>query len=429
MINVKSETINPRLCRDCFSIFKNHSRCFNCNSPRIVSHKDLLNLSVAHIDCDAFYASIEKRENPDLKNLPVIVGSPNRGVVTTCCYIARINGVKSAMPIFKAKKLCPNAVFIPPRIGYYKKTTNSIKQMLAKLSPIIEFVSLDEAYIDLKGTYRLHGEAPAVQLARIAKQIEVKLGITISIGLSYNKFLSKLGSELEKPRGFSIIGPSDTTSLLKDKSISQILGVGKKTKSTLETNGITLISDILKFEKSHLKELLGSFGENLWFLARGIDKRKIIPNRKAKSISCEQTFHKNQSKSEILYSYLWDLTEEISSRLRSQSLLAEKISLKLKDAHFRIVVRSTNINNPSNSAEVIFQASKVLLKNNISTGPFRLIGLTLTKFSSSDTFSRNKDFFETPNNHIAATELAIENIRSKFGKNSIIKGRSLKNLS
>ena len=227
-----------KLCRACYHVFDDSLRCNNCNSPRIVSHKELLTLKIAHIDCDAFYASIEKNENPSIRTLPVIVGGGRRGVVTTCCYIARIDGVRSAMPMFQAKELCPSAIIVPPRIKYYKKISAAIKERLIQLSPAIEFVSLDEAYIDFTGTQLLHGEPPAVLLARLANEIEAIFGITVSIGLSYNKFLSKISSEREKPRGFSIIGKSDAKDTLKDQSISKIHGIGGKKRIELERKGI-----------------------------------------------------------------------------------------------------------------------------------------------------------------------------------------------
>ena len=419
----------PCLCRDCFQIFKFGPRCSRCNSPRIVSHKNLLELEIAHIDCDAFYASIEKKENPKLQNLPVIVGGNDRGVVTTCCYIARISGVRSAMPIFKAKKLCPDAVIIAPRMTYYKKISDSVKKILLTISPQIEFVSLDEAYIDLRGTFRLHGEAPAIKLAKISKEIESQLGLTISIGLSYNKFLSKIGSEIEKPRGFSVIGQSDSKEILKNKSISTILGIGKKTKLKLESNGINLIGDLLKYDKTHLTNLLGSFGETLWFLSRGIDNRLVTSNKRAKSISCEMTFQTNQIEFENLKSFLWDLSEKLSSRLKVQSLEAGRISLKLKTTSFKLLVKSITLEYASDSPELIFQASVSLLKKNMYNRPFRLIGLTASLFSISDNKSWNKNFFDKKDKQLLATEEAIDEIRAKFGKNSIIKGRAIKNVN
>ncbi len=421
-----SNKTDPRLCRDCFYVFKTDPKCKNCGSPRIVSHKNLLSLEIAHIDCDAFYASIEKRDDPSIRNLPVIVGGSHRGVVTTCCYIARVNGVRSAMPIFQAKKLCPNAVIISPRMDYYKKISGSIERILTTLSPKIEFVSLDEAYIDLSGTQRLHGEPPAIRLAKISKKIETEIGITISIGLSHNKFLAKIGSELEKPRGFSVIGHSDTSSTLRDKSIAKILGVGKKTELVLKSNGINIISDILKYDKEKLQEILGSFGETLWFLARGIDNRKIEPNKPAKSISYEKTFKKNEIKLEILTKFLWELAEKIAWRLKRLDVVALKVKVKLKDTNFKVVIISTTLNQPSNSPEEIFQKSKKLLQKNITKGPFRLIGLTLTGFSSAKTNVEQRGFFDESNHQTLAAENAIDHIRSKFGKDSIVKGRSLK---
>jgi len=423
---VESNRTHPSLCRDCFQIFRYDVRCRNCNSPRIVSHANLLQLTIAHIDCDAFYASIEKRENPEIRNSPVIVGEKNRGVVTTCCYIARIDGVRSAMPIFQAKKLCPDAIIISPRMNHYKKISKSIKEILTTLSPAIEFISLDEAYIDFKGTRRLHGEAPAVKLAKISKQIETELGISISIGLSYNKFLSKIGSDLDKPRGFSIIGQSDAKKVLEDKPVSKILGVGKKTKMILEGNCINKISDLLIYEKNQLIDLLGSFGETLWFMARGIDYRRITPNKRPKSISCEKTLQTNQIDPEILTSFVWDLTEEISFRLKDLSLVAKNFKLKLKTANFNLLVRSITLENYSNSPEKIFQANKILLKKNIFKGPFRLVGITATNFLNCQDTVWKDNLFEQSDNQILAAEEAIDYIRSKFGKKAIIRGRSLK---
>ena len=416
---------NPSLCRDCFNVFNSGSRCNKCNSPRIVSHQELFTLNIAHIDCDAFYASIEKSDDPNIKNQPVIVGGGRRGVVTTCCYIARVNGVRSAMPMFKAKKLCPKAIIIAPRMPHYRKISTFIKEKLIALSPAIEFVSLDEAYIDLTGTQRLHGVPPAVMLARIANNIESVFGITISIGLSYNKFLSKIGSDLEKPRGFSVIGKSDAISILKEKSVSKILGVGGKTKTNLESKGIHRINDILKYKKDYLKNNFGTFGETLWLLAQGIDSRRVIPNKPTKSMSCETTFQNNQTDFKIIRSYLWNLVEKISWRLKHENLLTERISLKLKNETFKTIQRSKTLEIPTNLAEHIFQASEVLLEENISKGPLRLIGINLTHFSKPETTNWTSDFFVNTDSKKISAEVAMDNIRSKFGEGSIIKGRSL----
>ena len=422
---VKQNTKTPSLCRDCLSLCDNNFRCHNCKSPRIISHQELFSLKIAHIDCDAFYASVEKNDDPTIRNLPVIIGGGHRGVVTTCCYMARISGVRSAMPMFKAKKLCPNATIIAPRMSLYKKISKCIKEKLLTLTPTIEFISLDEAYIDLTGTQRLHGQPPAVVLARIANDIETDLGITISIGLSYNKFLSKIGSELEKPRGFSIIGKSDTKAILNQKSVCQILGVGGRTKTKLENKGIRVIGDILKYKKDYLKNSLGSFGETLWFLARGIDNRKIIPNKQTKSISCEKTFHNNEKDFSIIRSHLWGLAEKISWRLKSDNLIAVRLSLKLKSENFKLIQRSCNFRYPTNLAEYIFQESEVLLKANISKGPFRLVGINLTHLLNAKTTNWTPSLFQNNNNNLVCAEEAVDFIRLKFGEEAIIKGRSL----
>ncbi|MDP3633821.1 DNA polymerase IV, partial [Phenylobacterium sp.] len=194
------------LCRDCFHHGDFERRCPACGSPRIVAHAELDSLSIAHMDCDAFYASVEKRDRPELRDLPVIVGGGRRGVVTTCCYIARINGVRSAMPMFKAIKACPQAVIIKPDFNKYRTESRRIMAMMADLTPLVQPLSLDEAWMDLSGTERLHGAMPAETLARLQTRIEAEVGITVSIGLAANKFLAKIASDLDKPRGFSVIG-------------------------------------------------------------------------------------------------------------------------------------------------------------------------------------------------------------------------------
>ena len=313
-------------------------------------------------------------------------------------------------------------------MAHYKKISTHIKEKLKALSPAIEFVSLDEAYIDMTGTQRLHGQPPAVMLAKIAKDIETVFGITISIGLSYNKFLSKIGSELEKPRGFSIIGTSDSEKILSEKSVSKILGVGRTTKTYLESKGITVISDILKYEREYLKNNLGSFGEKLWFLARGIDNRKVTPNKPIKSISSEKTFQKNESDFKIIRSYLWDIAEKISWRLKEEIILTGRLSLKLKSENFKSIQRSKTLTHPTNLAETIFQESAILLKANMSEGPFRLIGINLTDFSNSKTASWTAHLFQGKEDKLLSAEQAIDNIRHKFGEASIIKGRSLRKI-
>ena len=209
MMMVKKKPNNKiiQFCRDCYNQSKEISnKCEICFSPRIIQHNEISNLEIAHIDCDAFYASVEKRDNPKLKNKPVIIGGGNRGVVSTACYIARIKGIHSAMPIYKAKKLCPEAIIISPNIKKYRIVSNQIRDLMKELTPIIEPISLDEAFLDLKGTYRLHKKIPAILLAELVNKIENELNITASVGLSFNKYLAKVCSDLDKPKGLSVLG-------------------------------------------------------------------------------------------------------------------------------------------------------------------------------------------------------------------------------
>jgi len=222
------------LCRNCLTFIKNEPRCSKCNSPSILRHSELKSLSIAHLDCDAFYASVEKRDNPNLLDKPIIIGGGNRGVVSTACYIARIKGVKSAMPMFQALRKCPEAIVIRPRMELYANISKSIRQMMFELTPAVEPLSLDEAFLDLTGTEKLHGNPPVVQLSFLLKKISQELGITGSVGLSHNKFLAKIASDLDKPKGFSIIGKEETEEFLSDKPVSLIWGVGNTLKSKLE---------------------------------------------------------------------------------------------------------------------------------------------------------------------------------------------------
>src|SRR4051812_20689000 len=210
----------PGFCRDCLAEQKGDvRRCHACGSPRLIRHKELYDLTLAHIDCDAFYAAVEKRDNPELADKPVIIGGGHPGVVSTACYIARIHGVRSAMPMFKALELCPHATVIPPNMEKYAAVGHEVRALMLDLTPLVEPLSIDEAFLDLGGTERLHGRSPALSLAKLADEIETKVGISVSIGLSHNKFLAKVASDLEKPRGFSVIGRAETRSFLAAKPV------------------------------------------------------------------------------------------------------------------------------------------------------------------------------------------------------------------
>src|SRR5215472_11772430 len=217
----------PGFCRDCLADAQAPARCAACGSPRVVVHDEIARLSIAHVDCDAFYATIEKRDDPSIADQPVIVGGGQRGVVLTCCYVARTYGVRSAMPMFEARRLCPHATIVRPRMETYAEVGRTVRSHMRELTPLVEPVSIDEAFMDLSGTERLHGMPPAKALAVFAERLERELKITVSIGLATNKFLAKIASDLDKPRGFAVLGAAEAASFLAPKPVSLIFGVGK----------------------------------------------------------------------------------------------------------------------------------------------------------------------------------------------------------
>jgi len=293
------------LCRDCLETFEAGTRCPACGSPRVVRHPELFELGIAHMDCDAFYASVEKRDDPSLEGKPVIIGGGRRGVVSTACYVARIRGVRSAMPMFKALQLCPDAVVLKPRMQAYAEASRAIRAMMEELTPAIEPLSLDEAFLDLRGTERVHRAPPAAMLARLVRRMRDELGLTGSVGLSHNKFLAKVASDLDKPRGFSVIGRAETADFLRDRPVRLIWGVGAAGQAALEAAGIRTFADLLRWERRDLHARFGSLGERLWHLARGEDTRPVSRDRAEKSISNESTFAEDIADPELLDGHLW----------------------------------------------------------------------------------------------------------------------------
>ncbi|MCF6329836.1 MAG: DNA polymerase IV, partial [Henriciella sp.] len=255
------------LCRDCgFQTDTAHDSCPKCSSGRVVHHPDMDRLSIAHIDCDAFFAAIEKRDNPELKDKPVIVGGKTRGVVATCCYIARIHGVHSAMPMFKALKICPEAVVVPPRRDAYSMASKQIREKLQSITPLVQMISIDEGYLDLSGTERINHASPALALSRLAREIEQDIGITISVGLSENKFLAKTASELDKPRGFAALSLTEAPEFLAPRPIQFIHGVGAQLAQKLARDHYRTIGDL---QACSLRDLIARYGDTgLWLHQR-----------------------------------------------------------------------------------------------------------------------------------------------------------------
>jgi DNA polymerase-4 len=417
----------PALCRDCLTLTDAIvTRCPACRSPRVVAHAELAQLSIAHMDCDAFYASVEKRDNPALRDQAVIVGGGQRGVVSTCCYIARIKGVRSAMPMFQALKLCPEAVVVKPRFSAYTEASRAIRAMMEELTPSIEPLSLDEAFMDLTGTARLHGAPPAVLLARLTKRMEDELGLTGSIGLSHNKFLAKIASDLDKPRGFSVIGKAETEAFLKPRPVRVIWGVGQATQTALEQAGIRTIADLLRWDRADLGARFGSMGDRLWHLARGLDTRRVNRDEKLKSISKETTFFEDTSDPDLLDGHIWRLSEQVADRAKAKGLAGRTVTLKLKKGDFQLVTRRHALPDPTQLTDRIYRAARDLFDHAGTGGPFRLIGVGISDLAPEDQADLSGDLLDPEARRRAAAERATDAIRARFGADAIIRGRALR---
>jgi DNA polymerase-4 len=394
-------------------------RCPECGSPRLVGHPELADLAIAHLDCDAFYATVEKRDRPELAELPVIVGGGTRGVVLACCYVARLYGVRSAMPMFKALPLCPDAVVIRPDMAKYREVGRAVRAEMQRLSPLVEPLSIDEAFLDLTGTKGLHRAAPAQLLAALALRIENSLGITVSVGLSYNKFLAKLASDLDKPRGFAVIGRAEAVSFLADKPVGWLWGVGSAMQRRLAADGIMRIGQLTALDPRDLATRYGRLGSRLAQLAQGGDDRRVDPEGRARSISAETTFARDEPDPEALARVLWPLCEKVALRLKQSGLAAGTVTLKLKTADFRLRTRSRRLADPTQLADTLYRTARHLLAAEADgTTRFRLIGIGADRLMDS-TAADLPTLFDRPR-HL---EEAIDDIRRRHGPAAVQLGR------
>jgi len=411
------------LCRDCLREFAAAAkRCPDCGSPRILSHPELGQLSIAHLDCDAFYAAIEKRDDPSLRDKPVIVGGGRRGVASTACYVARLYGVRSAMPMFKALKLCPDAVVIRPNMAKYAKAGAEVLALMRAKTPLVEPLSIDEAFLDLSGTAALHHGSPARTMAALALEIERQLAITVSIGLSYNKFLAKVASDLDKPRGFAIVGRAEAIGFLATRPVSLIWGVGKSLQERLAADGIAGIAQLQQKDETDLVRRYGVMGRRLYRFARGEDSRAVDPEAPTKSISAETTFETDIRSAEKLGEELWPLCERVSRRLKRSGFSGRTVTLKLKTADFQIVTRRTTLPDPTQLAERLYQAAQPLLKREADGRLFRLIGVGASDLgdpADADPI----DLADPTGARRKQIEQAIDAVRDKLGTGAIAKGR------
>ena len=418
--------VMPTLCRDCLTIYDTGTRCTACRSPRKIAHPELLDLTIAHMDCDAFYASVEKRDNPDLADKPVIIGGGRRGVVSTACYVARIKGVKSAMPMFQALKLCPEAVVVSPRMDAYVEASRVIRAMMDDLTPNVEPLSLDEAFMDMTGTVRLHGAPPAVMLARLIKRMKEEVGLSGSIGLSHNKFLAKVASDLDKPRGFSVIGKAETTEFLRPKPVRLIWGIGPVAQESLGKAGIRTFDDLLRWDRRNLHDRFGDMGERLYGLARGEDPRQVSSNTPVKGISNETTFNDDTNDSDILDGHIWRMAEKVSARAKAKDIAGRVVTLKLKTSAHKSIMRRRSLHTPTQLADTIYRTARGLFDQAGDMGPFRLLGVGISQMTAAQDADKTGDLLDPDAGKRAKAEEASDIIRKKFGAKAIIKGRALR---
>jgi len=409
-------------CRDCLADTPDTAkRCPGCGSPRLALHRELDRLTIAHVDCDAFYATIEKRDDPSLVDKPVIVGGGKRGVVAACCYVARTYGIRSAMPVFEALRRCPNAVVIKPNISKYSKVGREVRRAMLALTPLVEPLSIDEAFLDMTGTERLHGMSAARVLARLARDVERDLGITISIGLSANKFLAKIASDMDKPRGFAVLSQDEAPGFLAPKPVGFIYGVGAVSAAKLAADGYRLIADLQRAEEADLMRRYGEEGARLWRLARGLDARHVNAERDTKSVSAESTFNQDISEFRPLEQHLWNLTERVSARLKASRLAGSTVTLKLKSADFKIRTRARALGAPTQLAARIFAAGRDLLSHEVGATRYRLIGIGVSHLEDA----AGDDLSDLIDRRAAEAERAVDRLRAKFGRDAVVKGLAL----
>ena len=415
------------LCRDCGAVDDRVGvgrRCSACTSPRLARHPELHDLAIAHLDCDAFFAAIEKRDRPELRDRAVIVGGGRRGVVSAACYTARLYGVRSAMPMFKALKLCPDAAVIKPDIGKYAAVGRQIRAMMVATTPLVEPLSIDEAFLDLSGTESLHRGSPARTCARLVKRIEAECGVTVSVGLAPNKFLAKLASDLDKPRGFSVIGAAEAEAFLATLPVDRLWGVGAALAARLAADGIATIGQLRRHGEPELMARYGSIGRRLHRFAGGQDDRPVIPGAPPKSVSAEMTFEADLSAVGDLRRMLWPLCEKVADRLKLKQLAGRTVTLKLKTAQFRTITRSVTLSAPTQMADTLFSTAAPLIESAAGTTGFRLIGIGASDLSAA-AYADPPDLLDPDLDRRKRVDAAIDAVRAKLGRRAIAKGRAL----
>ncbi|WP_154813621.1 DNA polymerase IV [Hellea balneolensis] len=417
-----------KLCRDC-AAFTQAESCGSCGSTRLASHPELQSLSIAHVDCDAFFCSVEKRDNPDIRDKPVIVGGGRRGVVSAACYHARIYGVHSAMPMFKALKLCPEAVVVRGNMDKYARDGGIIREMMRDLTPAVEPLSIDEAFLDLSGTERIHGRKPSQSLIKLQNDILKEVGVTVSVGLSYNKFLAKTASDLDKPNGFAVLGRADALNFLADKPVGFIYGVGPSFARSLNKEGLNTIADVRRWTDKKMAQRFGDMGLHLARLARAEDNRPVKRSRLRKSVSAETTFNEDISDIEALKDKLWQVCQKTADRSKAKNIAGTVVTLKLKTKQFESITRRRTLPQPVQLADVIFRTCVPMLEKEVSKSngsqSYRLIGAGISGLTAP--VGDGGDLLDPNAIKRGIAERATDKAREKFGKDAVMTGRGFKN--
>ncbi len=385
-------------------------------------------LSIMHCDLDAFFAAVEQRDNPDLVGRPVIVGGQpdSRGVVATCSYEARQYGIKSAMPLAQARRLCPEAVFLPVAMSRYQEASKQVFQIFSTYTPSIEPLSIDEAFLDLTGCIGIFGS-----METIARQIKIRVksevGLNISVGISYNKFLAKLATELGKPDGLKMITHADTSAVLHPLPVSYLWGVGEKSRQQLNKLGITTIGQLAEMSPERLERQMGQHARIYWELAHGIDKRLLELDRKRKSMGREITFEHDIADKTELETVLLDLAGQVSRLLRRQHLTARTFTLKLRYQNFKTLTRRVTWSGQSNSEVAIYHAAYNLFYKVFHPGDsIRLLGLYASNLEETPELIEGDLFAAAQDKRSENLDHALDQIRDRFGEKAITKASLLK---
>jgi DNA polymerase-4 len=376
---------------------------------------------------DAFYASVEERDRPELVGKPVIVGGTpeQRGVVSAANYVARKFGVHSAMPAITARRLCPHGVFLHPRIRHYAEVSRQIREIFERFTPLVEPLSLDEAFLDVTGSEQLFGSASEIG-RQIKHAILSETGLVVSVGVAPNKFLAKSASDIKKPNGFFVVEPEHVQEFLDPLPVERLWGVGKQSSKAFQQLGIRTIGQLRQWPIETLKDRFGSHGEHLWQLAHGIDDDPVVPEREAKSISHETTFEEDIDDLEVLRAWLVDLTEQVAWRLRRHRLRGRTVHIKVRFADFSLITRSQTLPEPTDITNELWQTADEMLRNRLPANhlPVRLVGMGVSGFDTRE-HVQGLLFDQDQRKKHAGLDMAADQIRERFGSSALRRGTFL----